>query len=161
MNNTLVVFYSLEGNTKFIAEILKDVLQADLLELKPKNEITSRGIMKYLWGGRQVYMGVKPVLLPFDINPVNYKNIILGTPVWAWTFAPLLRTFFSQVKLKEKNIALFCTSGGIRGKTFENMKKILEGNYFIGEEEFITVLANKEENKCKAITWAEELLKNI
>lgn len=158
MNNSLVVFYSLEKNTKFIAEILKEVLRADLLEIKPKKEIISRGMMKYFWGGRQVYMGVKPVLLPFDKNPFDYETIIIGTPVWAWTFSPPLRTFFSQVKLKDKNIALFCTSNGSSGKTLENMKSTLEGNHFLGEEEFVNVLTNKEENKLKAIAWAEKLL---
>lgn len=157
MHNTLIVFYSLEGNTRFISEILKDDLQADLLELKPKNEISSRGILKYLWGGKQVYMKVKPALLPLDLNLNNYETIIIGTPVWAWTFAPPIRTFLSQVQLKGKNLALFCTSDGSRGKTWENLKTVLEGNRFIGEEEFINVLINKENNKLKAKEWAENL----
>ncbi|MBT9130480.1 MAG: hypothetical protein DDT40_00602 [candidate division WS2 bacterium] len=158
MNNILVVYYSLEGNTKFIAEILKEVLWADLLELKPENEINSRGIMKYLWGGRQVYMRVKPALLPFTLNPFDYETLFIGTPVWAWTFAPPLWTFFSQVKLKGKNIGLFCTSDGSRGKTLENMISSLEGNHFLGKEEFVSVLTNKEKNKLKAIAWVEKLL---
>lgn len=157
MSNILIVFYSLEGNTRFIAEILKAELLADLLEIKPKNEITSRGLMKYLWGGRQVYMGVKPDLLPFEINLDNYENIIIGTPVWAFTFSPPIRSFISQIQIKNKNLALFCTSGGSRGKTLENLKTALKDNRFIGEEEFINVLTNKEKNLLKAKNWAEKL----
>lgn len=157
MSNILIIFYSLEGNTRFIAEILKDELQANLLEIKPKNEITSRGLLKYLWGGKQVYMKVKPTLLPIDLNLFDYETLIIGTPVWAWTFAPPIRSFLSRVQLKGKNIAIFCTSDGSRGKTLENMKTVLQGNRFVGEEEFIGVLNNKKNNKLKARDWAEKL----
>ena len=32
---TLVVYYSLEGNTKLIAQTLKEELNCDIVELKP------------------------------------------------------------------------------------------------------------------------------
>jgi len=38
---TLVVYYSLEGNTKFIAETISKTVGADLLELKPIKDISS------------------------------------------------------------------------------------------------------------------------
>lgn len=99
----------------------------------------------------------KPKLLPFAKNPNNYETIFIGTPVWAFTFAPPLRTFFSQVKLQNKNIAIFCCSDGGRGKTFENMKKELLGNNFIGEKEFIKTFKNKEVNRKKVINWLRQM----
>jgi len=33
-----VIFYSYEGNTKFMAESIAKEIEADLIELKPKNE---------------------------------------------------------------------------------------------------------------------------
>ena len=38
MNNTLVIYYSFSGNSKKVAEYVKNKIGADLLELEPKNQ---------------------------------------------------------------------------------------------------------------------------
>lgn len=154
---SLIIYYSFEGSTKFIAETIAKETGADLLELKPEKELKSHGFSKYIWGGRQVVMKIKPKLLPFAKNPNDYDVIIIGTPVWAYTFTPPLRTFFSEVKLQNKKIVLFCCSDGEKGKIFENMKKELGDNDFIGEMEFVETAKNKTENGKKAVKWAKGL----
>ncbi len=153
--NKLIIFYSLSGNTKFIAEVIAKAINADILELKTEN------FMKYFWGGKKVMMKEKPKLMPLDKNPVDYDIIFIGTPVWAWDYTPPLHSFFSQVKLNGKKIALFCTNGGQRGKTFENIKKKLKNNEFIGEIDFFEPLLknNKEECAEKIKQWAIQLVK--
>ena len=54
MSKVLVVYYSFEGHTKKIAEKISQNLNADILEVKPKNEKKSSGFSKFLWGGSQV-----------------------------------------------------------------------------------------------------------
>lgn len=155
---TLIIFYSLTGNVKFIAQTMAKEINADLLELRPEKEVKADSFMKYLWGGRQVMMKIAPKLLPLDKNPNDYDLIIIGTPVWAWNFCPPLRTFFNQAKLRNKKIALFCCHGGQIGKTFANIKAELAGNQFLGEIDFLEPLKNKtEENTVSAIKW----IKNI
>jgi len=156
----LVIFYSFEGGTKYIAENIAEAIDADILELKPKKEITSTGIMKYLWGGRQVVLGKKPELCEFDKNPKDYDMIFLGTPVWAFNYAPSFRTFFSQIHLKDKKVALFCCNGGSKGKTFTNMREKLKENDILGEIEFLDPIAGQEEKASKAKKWALELIEN-
>ena len=156
---TLVIYYSFEGNTRFIAETITNSIHADILELKPKQEIKSKGFMKYVWGGRQVVRQKEPELLPFDIQPEDYDLIFIGTPVWAWTFTPSLRTLLTTVKLKNKKIALFCCHGGQVGKTFDKMKVFLIGNTILGETDFEEPLKNdKEYNSNRAREWAKEIL---
>lgn len=46
----LVVFYSLEGNTKLIADTIVEKINADILELKPKKKYPNLGFKKYFWG---------------------------------------------------------------------------------------------------------------
>ncbi len=155
----LVAYYSLGGNTKFIAETIAQEIGADILALKLKKEISSKGFMKYFWGGRQAIMKKEPELLPLDKDATQYDVIFIGTPIWAWTFTPPIRTFFSQVKLKGKKIALFTTSEGGAGKTFNNMKEKLSGNEFIGELD-LTAKGPEEQQKNanKAKDWAKQVL---
>ncbi len=159
---SLVIYYSFEGNTRVIAENIAEAIQADILELKPVKDLTTKGFMKYVWGGRQVVMKEKPQLQPLDKDPNDYDVLFIGTPVWAFTYAPALNAFFSDVKLNNKRIVLFCTHTGAMLKTFENMRKVLNGNNIIGEKD-INCLSkkNKDERAGKAKKWAEVLYGSV
>jgi flavodoxin len=155
----LVVYYSLDGNTRFIARVIAEAVGADTLELKVDEEPPKTGFMKYFWGGRQVMTKKIPSLLPFSRHPEDYDMLFIGTPVWAFSYAPALAAFFSRFHLKNKSIALFCCSGGWKGKTFERMKEKLAGNNLIGEKHFIEPLRRQEERTVsEARSWATEAL---
>ncbi|RKZ27940.1 flavodoxin [bacterium] len=157
----LVVFYSYEGNTKFIAQSIAEAVDGDILELKRKTERKSRGVLKYFWGGREVFMRKTPELFQFDKNPEDYDLIFIGTPVWSWNFAPPLRTFFKKVKLRGKKIALFCCHAGGKGKIFDKLKSQLKDNEFVGEIDFKEPLKhNPDEAKAKAMEWARKIVNN-
>jgi flavodoxin len=156
-SNTLVVYYSFEGSTRLIAQTIATALGADTLECRPINDISSKGFMKYVWGGRQVVFKKRPRLQPFEKNPSDYETIIIGTPVWAFTYTPAIRTFLSEVNLQQKNIAVFCCHEGVKGNTLQNLKKKLSKNTIIGEHDFLNVMNNKEENIEKAHNWVKIL----
>ena len=65
-NKILVVYYSLEGNTKLIAEAISEKLSADILRIRPKKDIDSKSRMKYLVGGKQAVTKEKPELVPYE-----------------------------------------------------------------------------------------------
>ncbi|OGT20962.1 MAG: hypothetical protein A3C55_02905 [Gammaproteobacteria bacterium RIFCSPHIGHO2_02_FULL_42_13] len=155
---TLIVYYSLTGNVKFIAETMAKTIDADLLELKlTEKDINPKGFMKFLWGGKQVFSKKHPDLLPFDKNPQDYDLLIIGTPVWAWTYAPALRTFFANTNISNKKIALFCCHGGGKGQTLQKMKAVLGDNNFMGEIDFFEPLKKDTQAKeQRAIEWARE-----
>lgn len=156
----IVIFYSFEGNTKLIAENIAKTIDADLLELKPKKEIKSKGFMKYIWGGKAVIMKTKPELFPIDKDIQKYDVLLIGTPVWAWTYAPPLNTFFTAYSLSNKKIALFCCYSGGEGKIFDKMKKNLKNNQILGEIGFRDPLKIATENNIqKAKDWAENINK--
>ncbi len=154
----LVVYYSLDGNTKFIARSIADAVGADILELQPKKDLNPKSFMKYFLGGRQVFTKDRPELRDFDKNVQDYDCLFIGTPVWAWTYAPALATFFDSVDLKDKTIALFCCSGGGKGDTFKKMRARLEGNRFIGEIDFIEPLRQNRARSAEVVSeWARRI----
>ena len=160
---TLVIHYSLEGNTKFIAQKIAEGVGADILELKPKKEtVKPHSLSKYFWGGKQVMTKEKPELLPFGYDPQDYDLLFIGTPVWAWNFTPPLGTFFSQVKLTGKKIALFCSCGGAKNNTLENMEAELAGNKIVGKIDFKEPLKNNQ-GECaeQAKRWAIEIISSL
>ena len=154
---TLVVYYSYEGSTRIIAQTIATTLEADLMESRPTKDISSKGFMKYVWGGRQVVLKKCPQLEPFEKNPMDYDVIIIGTPVWAFNIAPAIRSFLSKANLQKKDIGIFCCHEGTKGKTLENLKDALSMNTIIGEMDFLNVMKNKEENIEKAKQWATTL----
>jgi flavodoxin len=155
----LVIFYSLEGNTKLIAKSIADSISADILELIPKKDISPTGFMRFVWGGKAAMMKESPELKSFDISPENYDLLILGTPVWAFTYSPPFNTFFKQFNIKNKKIAMFCCHGGGKGKVFSKLKNELPENEIIGEIDFKDPLKNDpDKSKKEAIAWAKKLV---
>ncbi len=160
MNTTLIIYYSYEGNCRLISELLSPIFPADVVELKPKAEKRLTGLKKYFWLGKQAKMKETPELEPITIDFSHYETIIIGTPVWAWTMAPAIRTFLSSKPFVGKRIAFYCTHGGNPGKTIEHMEKMLEGNTFIGNCEFKEPKSDALEGVteiCKE--WAEKIKK--
>lgn len=156
----LVVFYSLEGNTKMVAQAIAKAVEGDLLELKPLKDVASSGFMRYVWGGKQVLFKEKPPLQPLDINPQEYDLIFLGTPVWAGSYAPAIRSFLEQFSISGKRIALFSCYGGQAGKTYDNIKKEIPDNQFVGEIGFKEPRSNDKQSQLeRACQWAGELMK--
>ena len=159
---SLVLFYSFEGNTKLMAETIAETINADMLEIKPITEMQSKGFMKYVWGGGHALMKKKPSLQPLEKNPEDYDLIFIGTPVWAWTYAPPLNTFFSDHPLSGKKIALFCCHGGGKGKIFNKMRNSVLNNHVIGEIDFKEPKSKDTENNCiKAKIWAQNMIDNL
>lgn len=159
MRKVLVVYYSLTGNTKMIAEAIAESIDSDILELKPIKELNAESGMKYFWGGFQATMKKKPKLEEFDINPLDYELIILGTPVWAWTISPPIRSFLSKFRLSGKMVALWTCSGGDGVKAMKRFKETLKDIKIVGETRFKEPkLYGPDEAKEQARVWAKRLI---
>ena len=158
---TAVIFYSLEGNTKCISEVIAKELQADLIELETKKVFPSSGFKKFIWGGKSVVLKEQPELINKNIDLSSYDTIVIGTPIWAGTYAAPFNTFVKEYKFTSKRVALFaCHAGGGADKCFKMFKEALSDNQFIGEINFIDPLKkNKEDNLQKASQWAKSLIK--
>lgn len=119
---TLIVYYSLEGNTAWVAQQLAAQLDADTLSLVPQKAYPDKGFAKFFWGGKSAKMKETPALEAYSIEPAAYDRIILAGPVWAGTFAPPLRTFVKAHPLTDKAFAfVMCSAGGGADKAFADL----------------------------------------
>lgn len=157
----LVIYYSFEGNTRHIAQQIAQATAADLLELRTRQEPQSKGFAKYMWGGAQVVMRRRPRLEPLDADPTAYDLLFIGTPVWAFTYAPPLRSFFATVRLQRRRVALFCTHEGGPRNTLLHLRRALAGNEIVGEREFLTPLARSAESAEEARRWAAGIVAGV
>ena len=123
---TLIVYYSLEGNTAYAAEKIASALGADTLRLEPVKAYPDSGFRKFFWGGKSAVMAETPELQPYGFSADVYDRIIFGFPVWAGNVTPPIRTFIKENRLTGKHIAAFaCESGAGAEKAFGKLKAAL------------------------------------
>ena len=157
---TAIVYYSMSGNTQYVAEKIAERISADIIRIEPVKEYPNQGAQKFFWGGKSAIMGEKPKLQPYECNLGKYDRIIIGTPVWASSFAPPIRTFIHENRsIQDKKIAVFiCFSGGGADKAIEKMKK------YIGVEEFeaeLILIDPKEHVKAEDDTAIDNFCINL
>jgi len=124
---TLIVYYSYLGNTKSIAEMIQKKTGADILRIEtvvPYDNDYNKVVDQ---GQSEVNRGYCPEIKPLNIDPGQYDTIILGTPVWWYTFAPAMHTFLKTQDWKGKTIYPFATNGGWIGHTFKDIKDACTG----------------------------------
>ena len=120
---TAIVYFSLDGNTEYVAKKIAQNLTGDLIKLVPAKQYPTGKVSKFFWGGKSVTFKDQPQLQPYDFNVDEYDVIILGTPIWAGTYTPPFRTFLKENDLSGKKLAFFaCCSGGSADKCFKKLQ---------------------------------------
>lgn len=155
----VVVCYSFEGNTLKVSEYLGKELGLDVIEIKPKKELHNKGFYKYIWGGRQVVFGDKPAIEELNYNFDNVDIILLGTPIWAGTYAPPIKTFLEEGYVKNKKIAYFYThEGGAKKAAIHGKKAIEKYNTYLGDFSVFNVIKGEESWREPILEWAKNLV---
>ena len=156
---TLIVYYSLEGNTEYAAGKIASALDADTLRIEPKKAYPDSGFRKYIWGGKSAVMAETPKLLPYAFDASAYDRIVFGFPVWASNVTPPIRTFVKENRLQGKRIAAFaCQSGSGAEKAFDRLKTALGIDALEAELILIDPISRpSEENERRLRTFCEKL----
>lgn len=108
---TLIVFYSYSGNTKKVAEQLKSLTNADIveLELETPYSTTESELREQL--KKETADNILPTLKTTVPNLNQYNVILLGSPIWGGTIARPVMSFLKNNNLSGKVIAPFATYG--------------------------------------------------
>lgn len=117
MHRFLVVFFSLTGNTKKVAQSLSHVLSSkgltDMCEIKLRVQHGYLGwLLRSFIPGKRT--GISDVIT--DLSP--YSLVFLGTP--KWTFAcPPINEYVARLRCAEETkVAVFMTYGGFDEKRY-------------------------------------------
>ena len=124
MNKKIVIYFSYTGNTRKIAEKIKNDLNCDILEIKPKVPYSTDYQTVVDEEQRMEGSNHTPEINKINVNLDNYDTIILGTPVWWYTISPVVRTFLKDNDLTGKKIIPFATNAGWLGKTFYEIREL-------------------------------------
>ena len=104
---TLVMYYSLTGNTKAAARAVAEQLNADIVRI----EDVEPPLLTSLYD-EKMFADMKKK--PWKLKPVNadlarYDRIFIGAPIWRGHETPAIDAFFDQTDLTDKSVILFVT----------------------------------------------------
>lgn len=155
---TLIVYYSFEGNTRYVAQLLAEKLDADTLELEPVKDYPRGKASKYVFGGAAASLSAAPELKPYVCEPEKYDLMILGSPVWAGRTAPPLNTFLKSHNLRQSRVAAFaCCAGGSTERLFAMLEKNVGG--LTARASFIDPASHREAAQEEAARFTSVLLR--
>jgi flavodoxin len=122
--NTLVVYFSRTGNTKFVAEEIATALNA---ASECITEVRSRlGLFGYCWSLVEAVSGRSPPIQTPAHDPRNYDLVVIGTPIWGWHLSAPVRSYARMYEGSIGRTAFFCTMGGSGAeKAFAELELIL------------------------------------
>jgi len=122
-SKTLVVYYSRTGTTRKVAQLIASTMECDIEEVRDARN--RRGPIGFLLGGKDAFRKKLTTIEAVERDPADYGLVIVGTPVWASTMTPAIRTYITRYRERFPDVAFFLTTGGSGIKsTFDDMREL-------------------------------------
>ena len=144
MSDTLVIYYSFTGNSKKVAEYVKNKLDADILELEPAEPFSSDyDEVVREWQNNDVKRDVE--IKQVNINLEQYKKIVLITSTWWYGITPVMKKFLKEYDLAGKDVIVASSNAGWIGHCFKDYKGELDLVFSANDCERDKMLTSKKE----------------
>lgn len=140
MNRILVVYFSLTGNTRQLAERIAERCDAQVEEIRE-----TRPREGFLGTVRTVFQALtrrSSPIGPAVHRPQDYDLVVIGTPVWMGNLPPPVRSFLERNPAGFRNVALFCTEGASGAERVLGQMRAL-----VGKEPVATLIVTESELK--------------
>lgn len=121
----LVVYYSLSGNTKLLAEKIHEVAGGDIYEIELENPYPKSLSEADKRSKEERSSGKLPELKKDNLDLSAYDLVLFGGPVWSDTLATPLESFIQTKELSKLRIAPFYTYANSRGNYEEHFQRLL------------------------------------
>jgi flavodoxin len=108
---TLIVFYSLTGTTRRVAEALAAELGAEVEEIRCRKY--RPGFFGFWRAGYASWKSKIPEIEPPKHKPSDYDLVVVGGPVWAWNACTPVRAYLMREAARLPAVAFFVTVGGV------------------------------------------------
>ncbi len=121
----LIIYYSWSGNTRYVANLIKELTKAEILEVLPEKPYPTDYNETVAIAKKEADAEFKPKIKTKISNLQEYDAIILGSPNWWGSIASPIRTFLAENDMAGKKILPFMTHEGSRmGRSVKEIKKL-------------------------------------
>ena len=127
MSKNLVLYFSVYGTAKAVAEEIAKQTGADIQEIVPvlpydSNRANYNALAAY--AKKEHDEDMRPAIKN-EINITDYDNIFIGYPMWWYTFPMIIYTLFDKYDFSGKTIIPFNTHmGSSDGGTYKTIAQL-------------------------------------
>ncbi|MBP5684440.1 MAG: NAD(P)H-dependent oxidoreductase [Bacilli bacterium] len=115
MNKNLICYFSASGVTREVGDKIRGAISGDLFEIEPEVLYTSDDLDWTNDDSRSSVEMKDASSRPKVKNRVNnlgdYNKVIIGFPIWWYTYPRIIDTFLEENDLSGKDIYVYVTSG--------------------------------------------------
>ena len=157
--DTMVIYFSVTGHTKAVAEIIAQITDADVYEIEAEEPYTDADIDYNDDSSRasieQNDKSARPALAGDLPSLEGVKTVFLGYPIWFGQEPRIMDTFAEAVSFNGITVIPFCTSGssGI-GNSGKNLEQIAGSGTWLAGERFAADTTEEEVQ-----SWIDSLQK--
>lgn len=156
-NSVVVIDGKVIGNTEYVANIIQEQINADIIRLEPEQAYPTEHKTLVNLARNEKDENARPALKTQIDNIAQYDTIFIGYPIW-WADMPMIMySFFDKYDFSGKTIIPFSTHGGsgLAG-TVEKIQeyipnaKVIENAYSVSRDDV-------QEAKPEIIDWLKTL----
>lgn len=125
-SDTAIIYFSKDGSTRVVANLLSQKHDADIIELVEQGKKSGffKGASK-----ASKKQGINLEGEPYN-EISNYNRLYLCTPIWAFNGTPAMNTFIEKADFSEKEVIIVTVKGfapdGAMGKTHKFLTESVE-----------------------------------
>lgn len=111
------------STVEWIANVIQEKTGADMVKIVPAEDYPLSYNDVADAAKKEADNEVHPAIQPLDVDPITYKTVFIGYPVWWYRMPMVLETFFDTYDLSDVTIVPFNTHEGSRdGGTYDMIR---------------------------------------
>lgn len=127
-NKTLIVYFSESGNTRNMANLIRELTGADLVEIEMQTPYSDNYSTLLDEAEQDLLANARPALRTRIENMDEYDTVLVGYPNWYAILPMPVFSFLESYDFDGKQIIPFCSHGnGMLGETVTNICKACPG----------------------------------